>query len=76
MYKRNTVCTYGDDSLKESLLKKKFVRVKEGAVIYSLGQHTFRKIAEEAGACYRLGGILLINTELIDECLETFKEEF
>lgn len=57
--------------------RKKFVRYDEGAVIYSVGLNTFRKIAQEAGAIYRLGGrTVLVNTEIIDDYLEHFKDEY
>ncbi len=57
--------------------RKKFVRYDEGAVIYSVGINTFRKIAQEAGAIYRVGGrTVLVNTELVDDYLEHFKDEF
>lgn len=55
--------------------KKKFVRYREGAKLYSLGQHTFERIAKEAGAVYRIGRIRLVNTEILDEYMESFREE-
>lgn len=54
---------------------KKFVRLDEGAALYSIGLNTFRDIARDAGAIYRVKRIVLVNTELIDEFLETFHEE-
>ena len=54
---------------------KKFVRLDEGAALYSIGLNTFRDIARDAGAIYRVKRITLVNTELIDEFLETFHEE-
>lgn len=53
---------------------KKFVSQKEGAALYSMGVNTFRKIAEEANAIYRVGGkMILVNTEIFEEYLETFR---
>jgi hypothetical protein len=54
--------------------RKKFVRYDEGAKIYSMGLHSFMNLAKDAGATYRIKGIVLVNTELVDEYLETFKE--
>ena len=49
--------------------RKKFVRYDEGAKIYSMGLHTFQDLAKDAGAVYRIKGIVLVNTELVDEYL-------
>ena len=54
---------------------KKFVRYQEGAELYSIGLNNFTKIAQEAGAVYRVGRIVLVNTKLVDEYLEIFREE-
>jgi len=54
---------------------KKFVRLDEGAALYSIGLNTFRDIARDAGAIYKVKRIVLVNTELIDEFLETFHED-
>lgn len=54
--------------------RKKFVRYEEGAKMYSMGLHTFQDLAKEAGAIYRIKRIVLVNTDLIDEYLENFRE--
>ena len=54
---------------------KKFVRYEEGSKLYSMGLHTFQDLAKEAGAIYHVKRIVLVNTELIDQFLETFKDE-
>ncbi len=54
---------------------KKFVRYEEGARLYSVGLHTFQEIAKEAKAVYHLRRIVLVNTELVDEYLELFRDE-
>ena len=54
---------------------KKFVRYEEGAKLYSMGLHTFQDLTKEAGAVYHVKRIVLVNTEIIDEYLETFKDE-
>lgn len=56
--------------------RKKFVRYDEGAILYSIGINSFRKIARESGAIYRIGGTVLVNTEIVDEYLEHFRDEY
>lgn len=53
---------------------KKFVRYDEGAKLYSLGIKTFMQLAKDAGATYRIKRAVLVNTEIIDEYLENFRE--
>lgn len=52
---------------------KKFVRYKEGAEIYSIGLTKFQELAKKAKACYKIGQLVLVNTEILDEYLEQFK---
>lgn len=40
----------------------------------ALGLHTFQELAKDSGAIYRVKRIVLVNTELIDEYMETFHE--
>lgn len=54
---------------------KKFVRIPEGAQLYSIGVNTFRQLAIDAGAIYKIKRIVLVNTEIIDEYLESFRED-
>ena len=52
---------------------KKFVRYKEGAKMYSMGLTKFQELAKEAKACYKMGQLVLVNTEIIDKYLEQFR---
>lgn len=54
--------------------KKKFVKYDEGAAMFSMGYHTFVEIAKEAKAVYRIKRMVLVNTELVEEYLENFRE--
>jgi hypothetical protein len=54
--------------------KKKFVRYEEGAAMFSMGLHSFEELAKEAKAIYRVKRIVLINTEIVEEYLENFRE--
>lgn len=57
----------GDDK------RKKFVRYKEGAELYSMCQTKFEQMAKEAGAVYKLNKVVLVNCDIFDEYLETFR---
>lgn len=62
----------------EKLVKtgqKKFVRYEEGKELYSMGLHTFQELAKEAGAVYHIKRMVLVNTEIIDEYLENFRDD-
>ena len=61
----------------EKLVKghKKFVRYEEGAQLYSMGLHTFQELAKDAKAVYHVKRVVLVNTEIVDEYLENFRDE-
>lgn len=50
--------------------KKKWVRYDEGAILYSMGINSFRQLAKDAKAIYRVNCICLVNTERVDEYME------
>ena len=54
--------------------KKKFVKYDEGAAMCSMGIHSFMDLAKEAKAVYRIRRIVLVNTEIIEEYLENFRD--
>lgn len=51
---------------------KKFVRYSDGAKMYSMGMTKFQEVAKDAKACYIIGQLVLVNTEILDKYLETF----
>ena len=53
---------------------KKYVRYKEGAEKYSLGLTKFQALAKEAKAVYKIDGIALVNCEIFEKFLESFRE--
>ena len=55
--------------------KKKFVRYAEGAQLYSMGLHTFQELAKDAKAVYHVKRVVLVNTEIVEEYLENFRDE-
>ena len=60
-------------------VEKKYVRIGEGSITYSIGHHRFIEMARAAGAVYKIGdsqgGTVLINLEIFDEYMEQFREE-
>ena len=54
---------------------KKFVRLVEGAELMSLGLATFKRLAREGNATYKVGKIILVNMDILEEYLEqTYRE--
>ena len=54
--------------------RRRFVRLAQGAELYSMGLSSFRNIAREANATYRIRKIVLVDLDQIDAYLETFRE--
>ena len=42
--------------------------------MYLMGIHAFMDLAKEAKAIYRIRRIVLVNTEIIEEYLENFRD--
>lgn len=57
-----------------ALYAKKFVRYEEGAKKYSMGLSKFQAMAREAKATYKVDKLVLVNCELFEKYLETFRE--
>ena len=41
--------------------------------MYIMGLSKFQELAKDAKACYKVGQLVLVNTEILDEYLETFR---
>ncbi len=54
--------------------ERKFIRYSEGAAKYSMGMSKFQQLAKEAKAVYKVDGIVLVNTEVFEKYLESFRE--
>ena len=52
----------------------KFVRYKDGAMLYGMGLTKFQQLAKEAKATYKVDKVVLVNTEILDKYIETFRE--
>ena len=57
-----------------ALYAKKFVRYEEGAKKYSMGLSKFQSLAREAKAAYKVDKLVLVNCDLFEKYLETFRE--
>ena len=55
------------------LSKKRFVRYPEGAEMYSMSLSKFQQLAKDAKACYKVNQLVLVNLDVLDEYLETFR---
>lgn len=55
--------------------RKKFVRYKEGAELYSICQSKFERMAKEAKAIYKVDKVVLVNCDIFEKYLETFRLE-
>lgn len=53
--------------------RKKFVRYKEGVELYSICQSKFERLAKDAKAIYKVDKVVLVNCELFEKYLETFR---
>lgn len=54
---------------------RKFVRYKEGCEMYGLGLTKFQALAKEAKATYKVDKVVLVNTDIFERFLESFREE-
>lgn len=48
-------------------LRRKFLRYQQAEIVYSLSHKKLMELANDAGAIYRMDGIVLINREIFDE---------
>lgn len=57
-------------------VQKKYVRIGEGSIMYSIGRHRFVEMARAAGAVYKMsGGTVLVSLDIFDEYMKQFREE-
>ena len=53
--------------------KKRLVRYKEGAEMYSMGMNKFQTLAKDAGAILKIDRMVLVDLEIFDQYLATFR---
>ena len=51
---------------------RKFVRYADGAKMYSMGKTKLQELEKEAQACYKIGQLVLVITEILDKYLEKY----
>lgn len=54
-------------------IKKRFVRYREGAEHYSMSERKFMDLAKDAQATYKINQVVLVNCDILDEYLESFR---
>ena len=52
--------------------KKRLVRYKEGAEMYSMGMNKFQTLAKDAGAILKIDRMVLVDLDVFDQYLESF----
>lgn len=52
---------------------KKFVRYRERTELYNIGLTKFQELAKEAKAVYKVDKVALVNCEIFEKYLETFR---
>ena len=55
--------------------KQKYIRIKEGTKMYSMGRTEFQALVHDAGAVYKRNRMALVNLEVLDNFMEYFKEQ-
>ena len=53
--------------------KKRLARYKEGAEMYSMGMNKFQTLAKDAGAILKIDRMVLVDLDIFDQYLETFR---
>lgn len=53
--------------------KKRLVRYKEGAEMYCMGMNKFQTLAKDAGAILKIDRMVLVDLDIFDQYLETFR---
>ena len=51
-------------------LRRKFLRYQQAEIVYSLSHKKLMELANDAGAIYRMDGIVLINREILSNFMK------
>ncbi|BCJ97586.1 excisionase [Anaerocolumna chitinilytica] len=60
-------------NLADPAVKKRFITYKEAAELYSMGITRVMEHAKSAGATYKMGNKVLVNTDIFEAYLEQFR---
>ncbi len=55
------------DDMDRIMIQKDFITLNDGAEYYGLGMKPFTRIAREAGAVYKIGKMVRIKREILEE---------
>ena len=58
---------------KKVVSKKRLVRYKEGAEMYSMGMNQFQTLAKDAGAVLKIDRMVLVDLDVFERYLESFR---
>lgn len=61
------------ENISDTHIKKRFVTYKEAAALYSIGLTRLQEYAKAAGATYKIGNKVLVNTEIFEAYLENYR---
>ena len=59
--------------LGNNVVKKRFVSYREAVELYSIGLTRLQEYAKKAGATYKIGSKVLVNTEIFDVYIEQYR---
>lgn len=57
----------------KAINKKRLVRYKEGAEMYSMGMNKFQTLSKDAGAILKIDRMVLVDLDVFDQYLEPFR---
>ena len=60
-------------NLADGNIRKRFVTYKQAAELYSMGMNRIQEHAKAAGATYKMGNKVLINTDIFEAYIEQFR---
>ena len=58
---------------REKILNKRLVRYKDGAEMYSMGMNKFQSLAKEAGAILKIDRMVLVDLDIFDKYIDSFR---
>ena len=64
------------ESINKTPTKQKYLRYSEACKVYGVGRTTMSKWVKISGAARKIGSLVLINTEKLDEYIESCESPF
>ena len=62
------------DDADRIMIQKDFITLKDGVEYYGLGMKPFTRVAREAGAVYKIGKMVRIRRDLLEEYLRQIQK--